>query len=241
MLEKLYLLNELLRANSASELTVIAVGQIQRLGFGAFLYGLQMARAGGPVPQFVMRGCLEEWRARYEAQSYERVDPLVSYSTMHYVPMAWNETDYASTNAVAMYQEGLMFGIKSGIVFPMHGPNVKISYVNLISSEPTIGNKFDQIATLGSAQLLACFVHEAFQKLENLVAVPDFDSRSLSKREIQCLQYSADGKTSGEIARILALSERTIVFHLSNAAQKLGAVNRRQAVVRAITLGLIFP
>lgn len=200
-----------------------------------------MARASGPLPQFLMRGCLEEWRARYEAQNYERVDPLISYSTMHYVPMAWDETDYANANAVAMYQEGLGFGIRSGVVFPMHGPNVKISCVNLISSEASIGHKLDEIAKLGSAQLLACYLHEAFQRLENLAAVSEFDSSSLSRREIQCLQWSAEGKTSLEIARILALSERTIVFHLGNAAQKLGAINRRQAVVRAITLGLISP
>jgi DNA-binding CsgD family transcriptional regulator len=228
-----------MRANSFSELTVIAAVQVRRLGFDNFLYGVQMSRASGPLPQFLMRGTLADWRAHYEAQGYDRVDPLVSYSAMHYVPMLWNGTDYDDPNALAMYQEGLAFGIKSGLVFPMHGPNIKIAYINLISSEPTIGHKFDQIATLGSAQLLACYLHEAFQKLENLVAVSEFDNRPLSRREIQCLQWSAEGKTSLEIARILALSERTIVFHLTNAALKLGAVNRRQAVVRAMALGLI--
>lgn len=241
MLENLYLLKELLRANSVSELTVIAIKQVRCLGFDAFLYGAQMSRASGPLPQFLMRGSLADWRARYEAQRYERIDPLVSYSAMQYVPMIWNERNYEEANAAAMYKEGLAFGITSGIVFPMHGPNVRISHVNFISADSTIGRTFDQVATLGSAQLLACYIHQAFQKLDDLVVVTEFENKPLSRREIQCLQWSADGKTSWEIARILALSERTIVFHLSNAAQKLGAINRRHAVARAMALGLISP
>ncbi len=241
MVENLYLLKEVLRANSVSELTVTAVGQVRRLGFDAFLYGAQMSRASGPLPQFLMRGSLPDWRARYEAQGYERVDPLVSYSAMHYVPMLWNDRNYEDANAAAMYEEGLAFGVTSGIVFPMHGQNVRIAHVNFISSDSSIGNKFDRVATLGGAQLLACYIHQAFQKLEDLVVVTEFENKPLSRREIQCLQWSADGKTSWEIAQILVLSERTIVFHLSNAAQKLGAINRRHAVARAMALGLISP
>lgn len=220
---------------------MIGLGQVRRLGFDTFLYGVQMERASGPLSQFLLRGCLEEWRTNYEARGYDRVDPLVTYSAMHHVPRKWNDVYYEDARATAMYKAGLAFGITSGIVFPMHGENVKNSYVNLISSEPAIGHKFDQIATLGSAQLLALYLHEAFQKLESLVAVTEFDNKPLSRREIECLKWSAEGKTSWEIARILVLSERTIVFHLSNAAQKLGAINRRHAVARAIALGLILP
>lgn len=49
----------------------------------------------------------------------------------------------------------------------------------------------------------------------------------------------ADGKTSGEAATILALSERTVNFHVSNAMTKLGAVNKTAAVVKAAVLGLL--
>lgn len=61
----------------------------------------------------------------------------------------------------------------------------------------------------------------------------------LSEREIQCLNWTAAGKTSSEIADILGLSEHTVNHYLNHVAKKLDAVNRVQAVVKAMRLGLI--
>ena len=49
----------------------------------------------------------------------------------------------------------------------------------------------------------------------------------------------ADGKTSGEAATILGLSERTVNFHVANVLVKLSAVNKTAAVVKAALLGLL--
>jgi len=61
----------------------------------------------------------------------------------------------------------------------------------------------------------------------------------LSKREIECLRWAAVGKTDNEIALILARSSATIRFHIHNAATKLNAVNRSQAVFKAGQLGYL--
>ena len=50
---------------------------------------------------------------------------------------------------------------------------------------------------------------------------------------------TAAGKTSVEIAEILTLSEHTINHYLNRATKKLDAVNRTQAVAKALRLGLI--
>ena len=59
----------------------------------------------------------------------------------------------------------------------------------------------------------------------------------LTAREIEVLRWSADGKTSGEISDILALSEHTVNFHVKNAVAKLQTANKTAAVVRAAMLG----
>ncbi len=61
----------------------------------------------------------------------------------------------------------------------------------------------------------------------------------LTEREIQCLSWTAAGKTSLEIAEILGLSEHTVNHYLNQVTRKLEAVNRTQAVVKAIRRGLI--
>jgi len=63
----------------------------------------------------------------------------------------------------------------------------------------------------------------------------------LSDREKACLSWTALGKSSWEIGRILAISESTVVFHIKNAMKKLGTNNRTLAAVKAMKLGLIEP
>jgi DNA-binding CsgD family transcriptional regulator len=66
-------------------------------------------------------------------------------------------------------------------------------------------------------------------------------SVELSSREKVCLSWTALGKSSWEIGRILSISENTVIFHIKNAMRKLGTSNRTVAAVKAIQLGLIEP
>ncbi len=67
----------------------------------------------------------------------------------------------------------------------------------------------------------------------------DRPSESLSNREIECLRWSAAGKSSDEIAIILDLSSHTVVGYLKSAMRKLDSVNRMQAVARAFRFRLL--
>ena len=55
----------------------------------------------------------------------------------------------------------------------------------------------------------------------------------LSRREVECLQWLASGKTLFEAAKILGISERTLRFHVTNARERLGVSTTVQAVVMA--------
>lgn len=74
---------------------------------------------------------------------------------------------------------------------------------------------------------------------ESMVASTTEAVPTLARREIECLNWTMEGKTAWEVAGILGVRERTAVFYLGNAVRKLGCVNKRQAVVRALQLGLI--
>lgn len=56
----------------------------------------------------------------------------------------------------------------------------------------------------------------------------------LTSREREVLTWVGRGKTSGEIAAILGLSERTVNFHCDQAMKRLDVTNRAQAVARAV-------
>lgn len=63
----------------------------------------------------------------------------------------------------------------------------------------------------------------------------------ISEREREVLAWCATGKTSWEIGVILGLAERTVNFHVYQAADKLGTRGRQSTVARAVALGLVQP
>jgi DNA-binding CsgD family transcriptional regulator len=61
----------------------------------------------------------------------------------------------------------------------------------------------------------------------------------LSERELECLSWSAAGKTAWETGKILDLSEWTVVYHIEKAKRKFGLTRKQEVIAHAISLGLI--
>jgi DNA-binding NarL/FixJ family response regulator len=61
----------------------------------------------------------------------------------------------------------------------------------------------------------------------------------LTPREIEVLELLAEGLPNKKIADRLKISDQTVKFHVSSISAKLGAVNRTDAVRRAVRRGLI--
>ncbi|MGY8639162.1 helix-turn-helix transcriptional regulator [Bradyrhizobium sp. 14AA] len=78
-------------------------------------------------------------------------------------------------------------------------------------------------------QLLAMFFHAHAKGM--LEADCTVGGVPLSPRELECLEWSARGKSAWEIGKILGISPG---FHRDNARAKLGVRTVRQAVVRLV-------
>ena len=61
----------------------------------------------------------------------------------------------------------------------------------------------------------------------------------LTERELEVLTLTGKGLTNKVIAVQLGISDRTVQNHLANIFSKLQAENRTEAVMRAVSLGLI--
>jgi DNA-binding CsgD family transcriptional regulator len=76
--------------------------------------------------------------------------------------------------------------------------------------------------------------------LDKLMKPLELDiGKRLKPVEKECLLWAAHGKTSTDIVDIMGITERVVYYHMSNAVQKLGAVNRTQAVAKAVSLGFV--
>jgi DNA-binding CsgD family transcriptional regulator len=119
----------------------------------------------------------------------------------------------------------------SGIAFPVHADRGQCGLVVFLGSE------------IALPQEALYEIHaRCFSLFAAVARIRPGDAgrmRAISKRELECLKLTANGNTSEEIARLLKLSVHTANQYLTQSTQKLNAVNRNQAVAKALRLGLI--
>jgi DNA-binding NarL/FixJ family response regulator len=91
----------------------------------------------------------------------------------------------------------------------------------------------------GKSVLDPLLAAKAFQQL----AAPEKPEplEALSERELQVLALTARGHTNKAIAVQLSISDRTVQNHLANIFGKLQVESRTEAVMKAVSLGLIRP
>jgi DNA-binding CsgD family transcriptional regulator len=122
-------------------------------------------------------------------------------------------------------------GVREGYYFPVHDASGGRGVFIMLSARVDL-----TVAAMTDVYMRCLHLYNRLAAIGNPPEPVDVD---LSDREVQCLTWTAAGKTSSEIAEILGLSEHTVNHYLNHVARKLGAVNRVQAVVMAIRLGLI--
>lgn len=89
-------------------------------------------------------------------------------------------------------------------------------------------------------QYMVPHLTEAMKKCLGIDQLTDIRLQStLTPREIEILKWLKHGKSSWEISKILKIGERTVNYHVNNIKEKLGAVNRTQAVAIALSKGKI--
>lgn len=230
---------------TVEELHALCASLSERAGFDYFLYGAILPVSLARPQTVVVSGYPDDWWARYQAQGYMRIDPVVQHTLSHQtLPLDWHEISpqaYAESGAVRQFlSEAGDFGLASGVSFPVQGQNGECAILSLATSAEHREARGRIIEAMPFAQLLAGYIHEAGRRIFSDEVVT-LRRTVLTQRERECLLWSAEGKTSAETAMILNISERTVLFHLHNAATKLDVSNRAQAVARAVVLGYITP
>lgn len=93
----------------------------------------------------------------------------------------------------------------------------------------------------GEAAMTRQTASRLMKKINVFTNSPAEPAPGLTQRELQVLEWVAEGLSNKAIAQALSISENTVKYHLRNVLQKLGVQNRTQAVSRAISSGLLKP
>jgi DNA-binding CsgD family transcriptional regulator len=169
--------------------------------------------------------------------SYKR-DPVMQHCRRQSVPIVWDQGTYLDHNAVDLWEQMAGFGYHTGIAMALHLPEGRHFQFGVDRDQALPADKRELQRIVADLQLFAVHAQDAALRLFLPLALQP-ERPALTPRELEALRWTMEGKTAWEVGAILGISERTAVLHVNNAMHKLGCVNKHQAVLKALRLGLI--
>ena len=229
---------------------------IERLGFASYAF-LDLGDPGLNNP-FVVNTVSKAWDADYRSNGFVHVDPILSKVLRENVPFTWADVRLPlqigrrKSAARRLMEAAWDHRNREGYVVPFH-------YVDKIGRRYSAScglfwqdsvPLFKRIVKAHRSDIRIIIIYWAQQIVEiagrEQLLRPRFAETgedgprvSLTDREREVLHWASQGKTMSETARILTISGETVETHTRSAIRKLGAVNKTQAVARAIVLGQI--
>ncbi|MCY1404408.1 Transcriptional activator protein AnoR [compost metagenome] len=214
----------------------IALNFARNLGYKFCGFSITSNSVGVDTSAVNLNNFPHEWNTQYEKNNATQIDPIVAHCNHSTLPVLWSEELFSRTPWLwqLLQQHGLQHGWSQAIFDEETGQR---SILSLARSHCPI-SAYELYEHLGFSVFISRHLHAlAIARQPRKPARPQ--APPLSRRELEVLKLSADGKTAYEIARILSLSERTINFHVQRAIEKLGVNNKIAAVIAAARSGAI--
>lgn len=190
-------------------------------------------------PEFIsVDNAPASWRDAYESQEGGRRDPVMQHCKRQSVPIIWNRDTYVNVGQADVWDAQARYGYHTGIALALHLPEGRHFFLGVDRDQSLPADRSELTRIVADLQLFAVHAQEAAMRIM-LPAAKESGAPALTPREIESLRWTMDGKTAWEVGNILGISERTAVLHVNNAMHKLGCINKHQAVLKALRLGLI--
>jgi DNA-binding CsgD family transcriptional regulator len=205
---------------------------VKRLGLRNAAY-VRCDSCGAQI-DFVQTAYPSEWLDLYTSKNYQAIDPVMKKARNSILPIDWKSAALESPKFARFVDEARELGLgPNGLTVPIHGPRGDGGVFSIAADLPPSGWKDFKKLLSPAITMTACHIQSAMMD-----AYAD-DGVCLSPKEIECLKWAAEGKTSADIGDILSVSDRTVRFHLDNARGKLGCINVTHTVARALMMRLI--
>lgn len=223
----------LLDEQSEQDLLRYLVKTARFLEFDYCAFGLRVPYPLMNPTTLLMNNYSAAWQERYSDNNYLAVDPVVLHCLRSTTPLVWS----GESSALPFWDDAGAHGIRYGWSQSSFDMQKSIGVLTLSRSSDVISS-----AEYKKKQLLFSWlnqvVYASFCRLSTTTELVA-GKNPLTKREIEILRWTADGKAVYEIAALLNITERTVGFHIENVLKKLGVVNKTAATVQAVVLGLI--
>ncbi|MDR0280279.1 MAG: LuxR family transcriptional regulator [Paucimonas sp.] len=242
--------NRLLSGRSLDEQMDIIAELAAELGFDALSYdytAVPLDHVGEVLTPTVVsvRNTPGDWEDLWCSEGYYQIDPVQHLAITSIAPFVWSYRPEDETvlqrhldrrhAPVSGYLQDARLGC--GATVPIHLPRGGLATLTGLRAHTSERDLAEARHFLADFSLLAHSLQEAAYPL--LLKEGANKAIRLTRRELECLRWAAEGLTAAEIAEQLNRSLATISLHLTSAMHKLGARNRVQAVARAVHYRLL--
>lgn len=167
-----------------------------------------------------------------------RKDPVMQHCKSGSLPIVWSQDTYVAKGYGDLWEEQAAFGYRNGIALALHFAEGRHFFIGIDRRAGLPKERETLTRVVADLQLFAVHAQDAASRLF-VPAEMRPERPNLTRRELEALSWTMEGKTAWEVGTILGISERTAVLHIQNAMHKLGTHNKHQAVLKALRLGLI--
>ncbi|ACB94569.1 helix-turn-helix transcriptional regulator [Beijerinckia indica] len=181
----------------------------------------------------------QEWIEHYRERNYVNLDPVINVGARSLLPIDWAKLPRSSPKIQKFFGEATDFGVgRQGLTIPVRGPTNGLWALFCMTTDDTQAEwQARHYELIRDMVHVAHFIQQrAFEMHHQDEGI---DINTITKREIEALSWSAEGKTLEDISVLMRISQETVKAHLDSARYKLGALNRIHAVAKAIRAGLI--
>jgi DNA-binding CsgD family transcriptional regulator len=227
-----------LQAQDREELRGEMVGFAQNLGFKTISATIVVDHLMDDSEFITLDNTPEDFNATYDDRANWKRDPVMQYCRHHSVPIIWDQTTYVDVGQGDIWEEQARFGYRSGIALALHLPQGQHFLIGVDRDLSLPANTNELTRMVADLQLFAVHAQESASRLL-LPSAPPVQTPSLTGRELESLRWTMEGKTAWEVGNILGITERTAVLHINNGMHKLGCVNKHQAVLKALRMGIL--
>ena len=227
-----------LRARNREEFRHEVVHFIQELGFETVSAVTMIDHGLGRSELITVDNTPTDYVEPYSDVSSGRRDPVLQHCKRQTMPIIWNQDTYVDKGVGDLWEQQARYGYRTGIAMALHLPEGKHFLLGVDRDQELPKDPIELQRLVADLQLFAVHAQDAAMRL--LVPPAHQPERpSMTPRELEVLRWTMEGKTAWEVGAVLGISERTAVMHINNGMHKLGCVNKHQAVLKALRLGLI--
>lgn len=174
----------------------------------------------------------KSWVEHYSERQLHRIDPVFLRAERTRGAFFWDEVfrGRLTQPQQRMLRNARQYGLAHGYTIPIHGPAFAPGTPASCSIVPD--SKQLPARRFLAAQIMAQYLFDRAAQLQRSIA-PVAEIPQLCRRERQCLELVALGKSDEEIATVLGISPFTAHSYIEGAKRRLGLHSRVQAVVYA--------